>query len=152
MSITPLHFGLIYPVQNRIHIPTFIAVNVMIDLEVYAAVLLSDVYQPASLHGVAHTIVGALILGLIAWTFVRTKPALYAALYGAISHILIDSMYHTDVWMFSFMPPDESWQFNPIYGLLPHWAIDLTLLLLLIPVGWQCFQWCRAKILHKLCF
>lgn len=131
------------------HLPTFIAVNVAIDVEVVMAVAMENYYATEHLHGVSHTLVGASILGLFVWGFVRTKASLYAALFAAISHVLLDSIVHPDVLMFSFMPPDESWRFNPIYGIVPHWAIEIPLLLLLSPIVWDCFKWVRAKLPRK---
>lgn len=66
MPFTPLHlgpalaFGL--PLKKRIHVPTFILANVILDVEPFL-VLVLDVYS-YPLHGYAHTFLIATLIGV----------------------------------------------------------------------------------------
>lgn len=151
MSVTPLHFGAASPLMRYIDFRAFVVTNILIDLEVVIAVVqenLSPYPLDVALHRGAHTLGGAIIIALLVMTCYRSMRAVYGALYGALSHILIDATYHADVAPFAFLSNNTH---NPIHGVVPQVYIDCTLLLLCLPLAWQAYKWCRTKCLEKFC-
>ena len=100
----------------------FVAINIAIDIEVVWALL----FDTRQLHLASHNILGALLLSFILW--VVTRWSLPSILFGALSHVFIDALYHSDVALGPFS----------MDGIVPSEAIDLTLLALPV-IFWR--QW-----------
>lgn len=142
MSLTPLHIGAGYVLRKHMSYGAFIAANILMDLPVVAAVMdemIGDVSPPGSGIHDMHTVGYACAVALVIWLALRTHAAIIGAAVGVGSHLVIDAIYHVDV-----MP---TWG---IYGLLQQEHLDLLLLgLFVLPVGWEGFKWCRAKLADK---
>lgn len=106
MPVTPLHFAVALKYRDDKWVKGFIAANIVVDFDVIVGVLFD---LPGRVHGTSHTLWGAVLL---AFLFVMlAKPKWWAgALWGAVSHVLLDSIVHSDVLPF--------WPFittNPFY-------------------------------------
>jgi membrane-bound metal-dependent hydrolase YbcI (DUF457 family) len=125
MPITPLHFGLMAPVNKylpgRISWISFVLVNLWIDIEAILAVVYSEPL-PGHDHW-NHTFVGATLIAVfIGMLGVRSWSWVLGAFTGAWSHILLDSLVHTD--MNPFKPVIEG---NPLYlGIMEPLSWFLT--------------------------
>ena len=126
MPITPFHFGPGVCLKSfgskRVSLTTFVAANVLIDIEPVLGYLLID--DP--IHGYAHTLAGATLLALLCGWFGRPlceallrfwnsrlspaqaewmgtdpvipmKAAVGGALAGTWSHLLLDGIMHIDI-------------------------------------------------------
>ena len=131
MPITPLHFGLLAPVNhvapNKVSNVSFILVNLWID-----ALAIISWFQgiPLPSHDAGnHTLPGAMLIAvLIAVLGMRSMKWVLGAFLGAVTHILLDGLVHLD------MSPLHPMQGNPFYmGWLEplSWAL-LPLLVWLI--------------------
>jgi hypothetical protein len=140
MPFTPFHFGpsalISLPLRRWIDIPVFVLANVVIDLEPLAVMVFQLDYP---LHGYFHTFLFGGILGLLwgltaypfrpVWQFLMglaglsynpTLPKMMlSGMLGIWLHIVIDSMYHTDIN--PFFPITG----NPFYGILSHSGVLL---------------------------
>lgn len=100
MPITPLHFGLLAPVNHfrptRVAVIPFILVNVWIDSLAILAWLQN---LPLPSHDEAnHTYLGALVLGtIVAALGVRSWRWVLGAYLGGFSHIFLDSLVHPEM-------------------------------------------------------
>lgn len=138
MPFTPFHlgpslaFGL--PLRKKIHAPTFIVANVIVDVEPFLVLFLSLKHP---LHGYLHTFLSAFFLGLIlGYTmFVLEKilNPLYkrlllensqtstlgsfmaAGILGIMLHVLLDSLLYSDIH--SFYPIAANPLYNPALSL-----------------------------------
>lgn len=147
MPFTPYHFGpsgffgLLF--RRWIDVPVFVAVNVLIDVEVLADAAIAPgwpTHQLWHFHtllvgGLTGAILGALVYGIgplrrvseksMAIVGLPVKATLFsmvtAGLLGAWLHVLIDSFYHYDVQLF--------WPYarNPVnvwIRRVSHWGYD----------------------------
>lgn len=143
MPFTPFHLGpallIAIILEKRIPLLTFIVANVILDIEPLL-VIIYDMRYP--LHGYAHTLIGATLIGLTFGYFSKilskksteTKRYLIAGALGTNIHVVLDSPLYKDI------KPLYPWKYNPIY--YPHitstiyniclLAFILTLILFLI--------------------
>ncbi len=122
MPITPLHLGLLAPVQRyfpkQVSTPAFILANVLADVPVVLHLYSSKVQDlggPAvtgTMHETfTHTFLGALLLGVILSLFrFKSKAWWLGCLSGTLSHVALDMFTHSDVHPFA---PLTQW--NPFY-------------------------------------
>ena len=155
MPFTPFHFGPGAAVQaiapKQVSFIAFCAANVLIDFEpLYYMV--TDQYP---LHRFFHTYIGATIIvfvtlllftaalkisskiplpNLFGWKRLNVRMVLVGAAIGSYSHIVFDSIMHSDIRPFN--PFSES---NPILHIVPlgtmHWAMVASGMLGLIILG-----------------
>ena len=136
MPLTPFHFGpsaaITFPLHRELDPPTFVLVNVAVDLEPLAVILLRLNYP---LHGYAHTFVGATLVGMftamIVYSFRHPVAAIMTTLWplpyaprrrriilsgvlGALFHVLLDAPLYPE--MHPFWPLMD----NPFYGLITY--------------------------------
>ncbi len=122
MSFTLLHLAGALPLRRDLDMKAYVAINIAIDVEVGLSMLLDLDH----LHMASHSLLGALLLSFVLWLV--TRWSLPSILFGALSHIFIDALYHSDVSLGVFS----------MDGIVPPIAIDLFLLAL--PVAfWR--QW-----------
>lgn len=147
MPFTPFHFGpglLAHSTApRRISFVAFCTTNVLIDVES----LFNTVMRHTRVHTFFHTYPGAtimaidamLLFALLRWTFDVAKPpwklvlpafwpAAWGALFGAWSHVLLDSVMHSDITPLA--PFDYG---NPLFMALPvrqlhAWCVASALL------------------------
>ena len=114
MPVTPLHFGLMAPINHfapkRVSLVSFVIVNLLIDLEAIKAVLMGDDLLPSH-DRPSHNLGGAaVIFALVAVVRLRSGPWKWGALLGCLSHLILDGMVHPE--MQPFAPYVAG---NPIY-------------------------------------
>jgi len=141
MPFTPLHLGSAivfgYPLRRKIHWPTFIVANVLVDVEpllVFTGVLMAGGY---SLHGYLHTFLASLVAGsALGYAMLRLDRflrdlferlhlveggvGLHGYILGGVLgwglHVLLDSPLYTDI------RPLFPLQLNPL--LLPSNLVE----------------------------
>ncbi|MBF0484325.1 MAG: hydrolase [Candidatus Omnitrophica bacterium] len=148
MPFTPFHFGahtlVALSFKKQVDIPAFILANVVIDVEPLLVMLFNFDYP---LHGYAHTLLGASIIGLL-WGIVAYMfraplgkmmnflglPAssslimsLLSGLLGGCLHVLFDAPIYTDI------RPFYPLNINPLYGIISISQIYLLCKILFIP-------------------
>lgn len=132
MPITPLHFGVLAPVNHfapgKVSNTSFILVNLWID----GPAILEALFSQGSYDHSGHQMWAALLLSSVVALFgFRSRKWIYGAYLGGISHILLDMLVHTD--MEPFWPVVQG---NPFYlGLMG----PLSMLLLAL-CGWLTLQ------------
>lgn len=139
MPITPLHFGLLAPInhfaKHKVSNASFVLVNLWLDLPsiIYVVLEIGD-YSHEN-----HTLINALIIALVCSGLrIGNKAWVLGAFLGTFSHVLMDSLVHVDVNLFY---PYEG---NPFYlGLM----VPMSLILLPFTFWWvaQCMSGIRAK-------
>ncbi len=103
----------------------FVLGNVAIDTEVAARFL----FGMDTLHGVFHTLMCAVALTLSFWCVSKYTACAVGMGIGGVSHVLLDSIVHTDVKPFA---PLSDW--SPLYGLL-SWHQTEVLCLIIAAIG-----------------
>lgn len=103
MPLTPLHLAAALPVRKQISMKAFIAVNLMIDIEPIGIAFFD---MPDNLHQFFHTILGATFWALVTWIaglilMGHWKQVFAGAFFGTYTHVLLDSLVHRDVELFS---------------------------------------------------
>jgi membrane-bound metal-dependent hydrolase YbcI (DUF457 family) len=148
MPFTPFHFGpgaaIALPLYRRLDLPVFLLVNVFVDLEPLAVMLLG---LPFPLHGTTHTLLGAAVIGaawaLVAWKIRRPlawsmhlvglpyDPGLgrmiVSSVLGAWLHVFLDAPLYGDIRPFF---PSEA---NPLLGAVPASAEYAVCAALFVP-------------------
>jgi len=149
MPLTPFHFGpsatVAIPLYNKIDVFVFVLANVVIDIEPLI-VMTNKLHYP--LHGYAHTLIGAIILGsvwgIIAWIFrapIKTivqdvfrfpfKPSkgkmILSGILGACFHVLLDSPLYSDI------KPFYPSTYNPMFGLIGHSLMYILCAIFFVP-------------------
>lgn len=131
MPITPLHLAAALPIKqaakDKFSLWAFIAVNVIIDLEPITVHLLELEKHGLAMHGGIHTMIGALIVAGVVSLFRWRLSWLLGALYGGVSHVLMDATVHSEMKPFVPLIAD-----NPLYM---GWMEPLSLLCLIV-VAW----------------
>ena len=133
MPFTPFHLGpalgLGLPLRTRIHVPTFLVANVIVDVEPFLVLVFGPRYP---LHGYLHSFLFAFVVGLglgyTMWRLERRFHSLYMALRlaptdrvpltsylvagvtGMLLHVLLDSPLYSDI------QPFFPWTINPLYN------------------------------------
>ena len=130
MPITPLHFGVLAPINHftkyRISVWSFGLVNLWIDLPIILAVMSGEAFPPRE---DTHSMIIILIIGtLVAMPGVRSARWVIGAYYGALTHWLLDSLVHSDMQPFSWMegnPLYMGWMEPLSWALMPltAWAL-----------------------------
>lgn len=150
MPITPLHFGVLAPVNHffpkKTNNVSFVLANLIIDWPNISAVLSG---QPLTDHyGGLHTFVGAFalfaLISAAGFFFVKDRQAWYrGALWGSMTHILLDMLVHID--MYPFFP----FQNKPFYM---GWMEPVSLILVPFLVWWlyQATSWFLSCIRVKV--
>jgi len=135
MPITPLHFGILAPINHfapgKVSNVSFILVNLLMDGNsiLYYAFNITHLLDP---HGRGHTFIDALILAAIISVFgFKSRKWIYGAFLGGVSHILLDMLVHSQ--MNPLFPIDG----NPFYM---GWMEPLSMALLPLTI-WFIFQW-----------
>jgi len=130
-------FGLGLPLRQKIHAPTFIVTNVIVDVEPVLVLFFGLKYP---LHGYAHTFLfaslGGIILGYVMYlleTFwhplykvflleskktTSLKSFLFAGIFGTTLHVLLDSPLYIE------MRPFFPLTLNPLYNLVSSSAVS----------------------------
>lgn len=134
MPITPLHFGLLAPINhfapNKVSGISFILVNLWID-----AVAIINWFQgtPLPSHDEGnHTLPGAMLIAVfIAVLGMRSMKWVLGAFLGALTHILLDGLVHPE------MQPLHPMAGNPFYM---GWLEPLSLFLVPFLI-WLIFQY-----------
>lgn len=147
MPITPLHFGLLAPINHwlprRISIFSFILVNLWIDSE---AIMAWWGNAPLPSHdAMDHTFVGAACIAVLIGVFgIRSMPWVLGAFLGAFSHILLDAVVHPE--MNPLTPVQEG---NPFYM---GWMSPLSFMLMPLLVWFtaQCVSSTLASVRRRL--
>ncbi|MCS7386522.1 MAG: hydrolase [archaeon GB-1867-005] len=147
MPFTPLHLGpglaLGLAFKKRMHAPTFIIANVIIDIEPFLILVLRLRYP---LHGYMHTLIAAILLGLAlgyimfaldkllnslwkALLLIPEKPLSLksfslAGISGTLLHVLLDSPLYSDI------KPLYPLKINPLYN--PSLAIHIMTVCMLM--------------------
>ena len=119
MPFTPFHFGpsacVSLPLKRYIDVPIFILANIAVDIE---PLLVMTLGLPFPLHGIAHTLLGATLIGigvgvaansvkkhlnqiartLLKLTYITSlKKYILSGILGCWFHILLDSPLYTDI-------------------------------------------------------
>lgn len=134
MPITPLHFGLLAPInhyaKDKVNNLSFMAVNVVIDAQ---SIVYGLTGYGAISHGSEHSFIGVLapifMVGLL-WFW--RKNWWLGAILGGYSHVALDMFVHADM-----EPLSPFIHGNPFYfGLMEPLS-----LVLLILCGWLVLQY-----------
>ncbi len=148
MPFTPFHFGahacVALPFNKKINILVFLLANVIIDIEPLV-VILFDLSYP--LHGYAHTLLGAAIIGCI-WGLIayagkkvferilkflklphkfHLEQYIYSGISGALLHVLFDAPLYHDI------RPFYPLKINTLYGLAGNSTMYKVCTFLFIP-------------------
>jgi hypothetical protein len=138
MPITPLHFGLLAPVNHlapgKVSNTSFIIVNLLMD----SPSIIYTVLHYGDISHENHTLLNALLMALLVAAFRWRWDWLFGALLGTFSHVLLDSLVHTDVHLFA--PWSDA---APFYlGLME--PLSVALLPLTVWWGLQCMSGIRG--------
>jgi membrane-bound metal-dependent hydrolase YbcI (DUF457 family) len=158
MPFTPFHFGVGIAakavVARRFSLGLFVALQVVIDLES----LYNLVYHRYPVHRYLHTFVGATVLAFLCsafllgatkvWDARRGRPVrrqhaalLATALFATWSHVLLDSIMHSDIR--PFWPMTD---FNPLLSLVLDGPLHLACMALgLLGLVALAFRWSLRK-------
>jgi hypothetical protein len=136
MPITPLHFGVLAPVNHFfpgiVSLISFGLVNAWIDASYIEAALTGQPFPP---HDGVHSFVGVLIVGtLVAMPGVRAAKWVFGAYFAALTHLLLDGLVHPEMQPFGWI------EGNPLYI---NWMQPLSLVLLPFMI-WFIFQFVRT--------
>lgn len=150
MPITPLHLAAALPVKrlakDKFSLCAFIAVNLLIDLEPITVYLLDLEKHGLAMHGGMHTMIGALLVaGLVSLVRWRLNW-LIGALFGGISHILMDATVHAE--MKPFVPLTAA---NPLYmGWIEHLSLFCLLVVIWYGVPWLFITVRKAEVRNEV--
>lgn len=133
MPVTPLHFGPAFLLKRAagrwFSLIAFTASQFLFDVEP-GLKLFGLIPEGAGLH-VGHTwqigaVVAAISVG-VGLMFARSNPhqlwaAVSGAIFGIVTHLLLDAIYHSDVATSALLPS--------MFGLISRGALDSALLLM----------------------
>lgn len=124
MPITPLHFGVLAPVNHwfpgKVSLASFTLVNLIMDGNAIAYFIFG-IYQPELHAPTTHSLMAAVVWGsFIALFGCLSKKWILGAYFGAVTHILLDMLIHTD------MSPLFPLEGNP-FALVPMTPLSLLL-------------------------
>jgi len=149
LPFTLLHLGpalaLGVPFRSKVHAPTFIIANLIVDIEPFIIIMLN---LSLPLHWFFHSIAGALILGAItsiamyvlkerfSFSFIELKLEVsnyhsfkeyfVGEVLGTIIHVMLDYSLYSDI------KPLYPLNYNPLYNPLISCEINLLCIFLLI--------------------
>ena len=130
MPITPLHFGVLAPVNHvrpgTVSLLTFTLVNLAMDMDVFTEIVLGiptghPIHGPDT-HSVLAAVRIALLIGV--WFIFSKRRWAYVggALYGGITHVVLDMLCHQN--MQPLYPPASGNPFYIVNGLTwVSWAM-----------------------------
>ena len=123
MPITPLHFGLLAPINHfapgRVSNVSFILVNLWMD----ASAIEYTLFGTGEITHTGHSFLGAMIVAtIIGMCGVRSSKWVFGAYLGGITHILLDMLVHPEM-----NPFEPVFNGNPAYM---GWMEPLSLVLL----------------------
>lgn len=136
---------------QRISLAMFAGTQVAMDIEPGLAMLRGA----GTLHGLTHTLPGALAIAVACLPFkplaeklfgvaIPIRAALVGTLAGSFSHLLLDALVHSDIrplWPFSDL--------DPLRGLMSWEAVELLCLALaLAALRWAPQGWRRLKAMR----
>ena len=112
MPLTPLHLAAGLPLRKHISMKAFIAVNLAIDVEPVTIVFFG---MEGNLHQSFHTLLFSSVIALFIWITGASfggnnKQWLLGSFFGSVSHVLLDAIGHSDVYLFAPFIED-----NPLY-------------------------------------
>lgn len=113
MPITPLHFGVLAPVNHffpgKVSLVSFTLINLWMDGN--AILYFGFGLETPSLHGPdTHSLLAAVVMATVLSMFRCTSDkCIYGAFYGGFTHILLDSLVHSE------MQPIYPIHWNPMY-------------------------------------
>lgn len=146
MPITPLHFGVLAPVNHwlpgKVSLVSFTLVNLWIDLPSIMNLVYDTNYPP---HGASHGFVGAMLIALAisSWALISRKLSwVWGAYLAALSHILLDGLVHPEMQPFDWM------EGNPLYmGLMEPLSLALVpfMVWFIAQTVSVCSQWARQR-------
>lgn len=118
MPFTPIHLGIAVPVkavsEKKFNFLVFAWSQIVMDLQPLIVILT----HRGQTHGITHTLIGAIVLGLVAavsgkvalevvakifnWRFLQSgvlswKVVFISAYFGTLSHVLLDALIYPDV-------------------------------------------------------
>ena len=150
MPLTPLHFGVLAPVNHffpgKASLVSFTLINLWMDGN--AILYFGFGLDRPELHGPeTHSLLAALVLAsIMAIVGFRSRKWVIGAYLGGLSHVLLDMLVHSE------MQPLYPIHWNPFYAGMME---PLSLILLPFMI-WFCFQvvrfsveWLRMKRLKQ---
>lgn len=143
MPITPLHFGVMAPInhlaKSKVSNTAFVLINVIIDLPVIAMVLFPEVFKGDVLHGpLTHSFVGVMVLALLLSLFgYKSRKWIQGIWIGGISHIVMDMLVHPD------MAPLYPKSGNVFYM---GWMAPVSLVGFILMICWLLQMWDGNKL------
>lgn len=146
MPITPLHFGVLAPINHfakgKVSNTSFVIGNIWLDGPIIMSMLFNLDYMAShSNHTYVNALIIAIIIGVFRW---RDKSWWLGATIGTLSHVFIDSFVHLDMVPFFFV------QGNPFYM---GWLESMSYTLMPLTFWWalQCTSFVRtALIKHRM--
>lgn len=135
MPITPLHAGVLAPINHffpkRVSNVSFLLVNLWMDAEAIMYVLFA--VSGRELHGPAtHSFLGSLGIALMVSIFgLRSLPWVLGALLGAVSHIILDMLVHSE------MQPLSPWRTDNLFYID---GMVIVSAVLVVPTAWFILQ------------
>lgn len=147
MPITPLHLGLLAPIEakypNKVSHVAFLGASLIMDARAIAyhglgvgAPILQ--YHPPTTHSLLAAVLIASLLALVR----RQRAWVIGAYLGAVSHILLDGFVHSD------LSPLYPMAGNPLYWNGYHWVSGILSVLFV----WLLLQYVDAikPYIHRL--
>lgn len=140
MPITPLHLGLLAPINhwfpNKVSNLSFLLVTLWMDTNAIMYYVFG-LEIPAELHGPeSHSLLSALLIAGIVSVFVWRWSWILGAFLGGVTHILLDGLVHSE--MLPFYPIEG----NPFYlGAMLPLSLALS-----IPLVWLIAQYVSGAL------
>ena len=146
MPATPFHLPpnalVAWPLRHHLDVPSFLLVNLVIDVEPAVASLL-DLDRPP--HGLVHTLLGATVVGVLTgWLLsrnagrlgsllggrydLRARVAMASGILGGWLHVLLDSV------MYGYLRPFFPLRGNPLHVAGSGDVLHLIGAVVLVPV------------------
>ena len=123
----------------------YVATNLLIDVEVLFGMAMRDglprLYADIPLHGAWHTLPFVLLLAAVVRIWSK-GPVFWGVLAGGVTHVVLDSIVHPDVWPLLF----TDW--SPLYGLL-SWGETEALCLGLGATAFLLVDPVRGKLVRR---
>jgi hypothetical protein len=145
MPITPLHFGVLAPVNHwlpgKVSVVSFTLINLWMDANAILYFTF-DLDLPGELHDPStHSFlaVGISVLFITILRFKWSRKWFYGALYGGVTHVILDMLIHPE------MRPFYPIHWNPFY-LGAHEPLSLLLVPFLVWFIAQSVSTARQKV------
>ncbi|MBU2952312.1 metal-dependent hydrolase [Marinobacter sp. F3R08] len=147
MPITPLHFGVLAPVNHffpgKVSVVSFTLINLWMDGN--AILYYGFGLDRPEVHGpMTHSMLAALVLAsILALLGFRSRKWVIGAYVGGVTHVLLDMLVHAE------MQPLYPIHWNPFYaGLMEPLSLILLPLTLwfVVQVVHDSFTWAKSKL------